>query len=325
VPDQLDQFPSISPTELRADKRYTSLADNKNPKRAFWSNWSGTPYAKEPAFVHYNFMQNTIAGYIDDSLKTFSTPADSTQHPAAGFRAAIGRIPASSGGFMLYFYFSSFELSQYAADQSFADMLNQCARDIIAPDLKGVIFDLRGNIGGANMDIDLVLNRFIHKPLLFAYTRYKNGPNRQDYKPWMPYYINPHPYPWERVKHDVPMVALINDYSISCAEMLPLAIKAMPKGYLIGTRTYGATGPRVGHTFPAATNGGPFSNNSGNTIWNNVIQAGLQLKDHKGVIYEGVGILPDKELTFDWAEFYGDGNGSGRDRQLEAAIAYIDG
>jgi C-terminal processing protease CtpA/Prc len=183
---------------------------------------------------------------------------------------------------------------------------------------------LRGNFGGAARDVDLLLNRLIHQPLLFAYTRYKNGLNRLDYKPWIPWYINPHPVPAERVQNDIPVVALVNDYSISCGEFAPMAIRAMPKGYLIGTQTFGAAGPRLGDVSPAAANGGSFENRSSASLWSPMTQAGWQTKCADGASYEGVGIRPDEVVEFDWAEFYGDGAGSGRDRQLLTAICHID-
>jgi C-terminal processing protease CtpA/Prc len=172
--------------------------------------------------------------------------------------------------------------------------------------------------------MDILLNRLTNHPLLFAYTRYKNGLNRLDYKPWIPFSLNPHPVPAARVQNDVPIVALVNDYSISAGEVAPLAIRAMPKGYLIGTQTFGATGPRVGDVSPAAANGGSFVNNNSASLWRQVVQAGKQTKGADGTNYEGVGITPDEIVEFDFAEFYGDGAGSGRDRQLHAAIKHID-
>jgi hypothetical protein len=318
-------FPDFSPRELAVAKRYLGITDNTNPKRAFWSNLSGVPYAEYPAFVNYDFLSHTIKNYINPQTGLlYHTLPHNNQHPAVGFRAMTGHIATSQGGFILYGYFSGFAIAANAEKAAFGVLVEQYVQDIKDPDLQGVIIDLRGNTGGAASDIDLVLNRFIHEPLLFAYTRYKNGPNRLDYKPWVPYYIYPHPYPSERVKNDIPVVALINDYSISCGELTPLAIKALPKGYLIGTRTYGATGPRFSDTIPEVTNGGSFSNTSGNTFWNNVLQAGIQTKARDGAIYEGIGISPDKTVAFNWSEFYGDGRGSGRDRQLEAAIRHID-
>jgi C-terminal processing protease CtpA/Prc len=97
----------------------------------------------------------------------------------------------------------------------------------------------------------------------------------------------------------------------------------MPKGYLIGTKTYGATGPRIGNLSPAVANGGSFLNISGASLWVQVVQAGWQTKGADGRSYEGVGITPDEIVEFDWPEFHGDGAGSGRDRQLLAAIQHI--
>jgi hypothetical protein len=83
-------------------------------------------------------------------------------------------------------------------------------------------------------------------------------------------------------------------------------------------------GPRYGDVSPAVANGGSFENRSSVSLWYQVTQAGFQTKGADGASYEGVGITPDKIVEFDWAEFRGDGAGSGRDRQLLAAIQHID-
>jgi C-terminal processing protease CtpA/Prc len=126
------------------------------------------------------------------------------------------------------------------------------------------------------------------------------------------------------VQNDVPVVALVNDYSVSAGEVVPMAIRAMPKGHIIGTQTFGAMGGRYGDVSPAVANGGSFENRSSISLWYQVTQAGFQTKGADGASYEGVGIMPDEIVAFDWAEFYGNGAGSGRDRQLLAAIRHID-
>jgi hypothetical protein len=107
---------------------------------------------------------------------------------------------------------------------------------------------------------------------------------------------------------------------------MPLAIKSMPKGYLIGTQTYGATGPRIGDVSPAALKSGSFT-----VQWDgggiNVIQAGSQTRGIHFENYEGIGIEPDEEVRFSWKAFTNDGayDENGTDAQLEAAITHITG
>jgi C-terminal processing protease CtpA/Prc len=322
-------LPVIRPAENRADARFADdLTADNNPKQAFRSTWSGTPFTGDEDYVNYNFWENTISQYMQDgstkkSYYDAAAAANADIDPTSIFRIATGHIANSGGGFILYFYVSAFALKA-SAEPQVAAIITQYLNDIANPDLQGIIIDLRGNTGGATDDIALLLNRLIDRPLLFAYTRYKNGLNRLDYKPWTPYYINPYPDQAKRIQNNVPVVALVNNYSISCGEIAPLAIRAMPKGYLIGTKTYGATGPRVGNISPAVANGGAFLNIGGASLWVQVVQAGFQTTGADGVSYEGVGITPDEVIEFDWIEFRGDGVGSGRDRQLLAAIRHID-
>ena len=321
-------LPRISPGLDRVDARFSGLTANDNPRRAFFaSTCSGTPFTANPDYTNYNFWEYTIRNYVTINARSFpSNPGTipANVEPGSVFRIATGHIPYSGGGFILYFYFSAFSLLEYSYRAEVYEIITQYLTDIADPSLRGVIIDLRGNTGGYSSEIDIVLNRLIHRQLRFAYVRYKSGLNRLDLTPWIPYYIAPHPNPSERLQNEVPVVALIDDFSISCGELTPMAIRRMPRGYLIGTRTFGATGPRFGDLSPAVLNGGSFINLSGNTLWEHVIMAGFQTRSVERRNYEGVGVPPHLTVTFDWAEFYGNGTGSGRDRQLLAAIRHID-
>jgi C-terminal processing protease CtpA/Prc len=90
----------------------------------------------------------------------------------------------------------------------------------------------------------------------------------------------------------------------------------MPKGRIIGTRTWGATGPRNGDETPTWTHGGSFTHNK---LWTQVVQAGYQTRGLHFENYEGVGIKPDEVVPFDRDDFL-----SGTDAQLQAAIRYVE-
>jgi hypothetical protein len=317
-----NELPDIMPMQDKVDARFSGLTAENNPKRAFFSSWSDIPYADSPWF-NYNFFEHTIENYLENAKGHGVYKADPpTNEPTSVFRIATGRIPQDGGGFILYFYFSEFYIKRYYTSQV-EGIVEQYWADIASPDLRGVIIDLRGNTGGNTSEIDLVLDRLIHRPLHFAYTRTKNGLNRLDYKPWVAWNIYPHPEQSKRVKNNVPVVALVNDYSISCGEMTPMAVRSMPTGYIVGTRTFGATGPRNGDVSPAYLNAGSFTTLMGSTFWKQAVMAGIQLKGVDGTNYEGVGLIPNEVVEFNWTQFYGDGAGSGKDRQLEAAIRRI--
>ena len=322
-------IPAIAPNEDRVAARFASLTADDNPRRAFASTWTGKPFTGNTDYPNYDFWEGTMQNYVKEARTRFPNPNDLTADTSPdSFRIATGRIPLSNpSDFILYLYFSEFDLARRVqTNRDVSAIMAQYLNDIPQPNLKGVIIDMRGNRGGANSDIDYVLNRLIQEPLHFAYTRNKSGVNRLDFTPWIPYIISPHPVKAERVQNNIPVVALVNDYSISSGELLPMAVSRMPKGYLIGTQTYGATGPRFGNNSPAVLNAGSFTNNSGYTLWNQVVMAGFQTKDTNHTSYEGIGIPPNEEIAFRWDEFASPstGFGHGRDRQLLAAIQHID-
>jgi hypothetical protein len=311
---------NISPVDNRVAARFSGLTANNNPRRAFLSTWSGTPFTVRPSYTNYNYWEHTIQNYVVDNAIGFPKPPYAPAGvPPDIFRITTGRIPHTGGGFILYFYFSAFAILENLTDDEVEEVLEQYIEDIADDDLRGVIIDIRGNGGGNTIEIPLLLNRLINQPLHFAYTRYKSGLNRLAYSPWIPFIIHPHPVQYERAKNNVPVVAIVNDHSVSCAELLPMAVRAMGNGHTVGTRTHGGTGPRFGDISPAALNSGSFINRSGSTIWSQTVIAGFQVRSANRTSYEGVGLTPDQVVEFNWSEF-----STGRDRQLEAAISHID-
>jgi C-terminal processing protease CtpA/Prc len=121
-----------------------------------------------------------------------------------------------------------------------------------------------------------------------------------------------------------PIVALVNDFSVSCGEILPIAVKSLRNGYLVGTQTWGATGPHFQDDSPGWTNGGCFTHNK---FWTQVYETGYELRALDYTSYEGVGVPPDKKVPFSCSAFTATPASSAKDAQLQAAIdaasAYI--
>jgi len=320
----------IIPMEDKVDARYPlvsgGLPDDSPQKAFYFNNWSGDPTGGDyGAESNWNYIEGLIEPkYAITSIGWAG---------AGGFHIALGKIGTGpvptdpTSDYIIYLSFNEFSITGNLGVTDAQDhkvvaiVLEQYLGAVVDARCKGVIYDLRGNTGGANIDIPLLLSPLLTKDLHFAYTRTKKGVNRLDYMPWMPYIFRANsadPADGIRAANagTMQVVALINDYSISCGELMPLAIKSMHNGYLIGTRTWGATGPRWGDTSPAATHDGSFS---GNKLWLNVTESGWQTKGRNFESYEGVGITPDEEVEFDWNEFR-HGN---KDVQLEAAIAHI--
>jgi hypothetical protein len=326
----IDDF---SPQQERVEKRFTGRMDDANPI-CLWviaaNDWSGDPFPPAyPGYKKWNFVNDFLGPkYLGGDWGWVATNE--------GFHIAHGQIPVPEGGHIAYLYFNAFHLLEIMGLESQIKDETQrlVTKQIDAfwkyaddPACKGIIFDLRGNTGGTITDIPYFLNNLLEEDIHFAYTRGKKGEGRLNYTPWTPLIIKAADTE-ERITQagKIPIVALVNDYSLSCGEIMPLAIKSMPNGYLIGTQTYGATGPRIGDISPAAFKSGSFT-----VEWDGgsleVVQAGLQTRGLHFENYEGIGIVPDEVVPFSWKVFTNNSayDAGGRDAQLEAAITHITG
>lgn len=96
------------------------------------------------------------------------------------------------------------------------------------PDLKGVIFDLRGNGGGLLAEAVNVSNIFIPKGELVVSTRGKVKEWDRSFKT-----LN------SSVDEDIPLVVVINDRSASASEIVCGVMQDYDRGVLVGQRSYG--------------------------------------------------------------------------------------
>ena len=95
-------------------------------------------------------------------------------------------------------------------------------------DLKGVIFDLRGNGGGLLREAINVSNVFVNKNETIVTTKSKVAEWDKSYKT-----LN------SPVDLEIPLVVMINGGSASASEIVSGAIQDFDRGVLVGSRTYG--------------------------------------------------------------------------------------
>ena len=177
--------------------------------------------------------------------------------------------------------------------------------------LAGVILDNRCNSGGYLSDLNYVVAPFIKKDHAVLSTRYKEGPGRLEHSVWSPITISPSSKNRDLASENIPYVVLANIYSISMGEITTYNISQLSTGYVIGERTYGATGPLLPDAIDY-TYGGPFGDIEEESHY--VYTSTYEVKTHEGFVPEGVGFTPNKEvLTKD----------AGVKGQLDAALEYI--
>ena len=179
------------------------------------------------------------------------------------------------------------------------------------PDIKDVIIDVRDNGGGYLADMQEILAPMLDTDLLVGYTRVKEGLGRLDYGPWVPCILSPAE---NHRKVEAPIVVLANLNSVSMSEMTCMAVSVLPNGCVVGERTFGGTGPLYGDYKFAYS--GAWENSAVSVYGSTAV-----MKDARGKIHEGVGIVPHIEVL-QTPEVEAEMR-SGVDPQLERALEYI--
>lgn len=177
--------------------------------------------------------------------------------------------------------------------------------------LAGIILDNRCNNGGSSGDLNHVIGPFIKKDYSVMSTRYKEGPGRLEHSVWSPITIEPAATSRDLADENIPYVVLSNIFSISMGEITTYGISQLPTGYVIGERTYGATGPLLSDAIDL-TYGGPFGDMDDENHY--VYTSTYEIKTHEGFVPEGVGFTPNKEILTKTAGVNG---------QLDEALKYI--
>jgi hypothetical protein len=301
-----DRSPSYSPGFERVSARYALPVDqNTNPEGYFDGS--------------VNQNQSLLEAAFPGTLRWAHVTGDKAILMATG-------TSTISGGHIRYLYFDGFSISNKfnqtdTESVKVKEIFEEYIADLKTEECKGVIIDVRGNGGGNTDDIPLILSPLLASDLHYENTRLKRSVGRLDYTAWTPDILKANPVgsPYRALKAGaLPVVAIINDYSVSCAEALPIAVKAMPGGYLIGTQTWGATGSRIGDSSPSELHGGCFTHNK---LWTQVVDGGKQARGLQYENYEGEGVTPNKVFPFDRSQFTD--VTTPKDVQLDAAIYYL--
>lgn len=182
------------------------------------------------------------------------------------------------------------------------------------PNLKGLIIDMRGSLGGYGSDGNILASQMIGQRLLRGSLKYKSGPGRLDYTPWANTYIDPAPGA-KAIR--VPLIILTDFATYSAAEYVTSALHAIPGTVTVGTATGGGS---TGNSTVDNIQGKGFTRIKWNGSPETFMELGMspsryRYVDGKEYIW---GMPPTYEVAFDTAAIQ-----AGRDPQLEKALTLI--
>jgi len=172
-------------------------------------------------------------------------------------------------------------------------------------EVKAIIFDLRNNPGGRVTDFDFLLGHLTDSQVTWGFTKYNIFDEPLKYTPWLESKLKP--------KRSNPLnlsiLSITNSGSQSLAESFVIILKSIPRTTVLGEKTFGATGP--------VADGNVLYGGSVNIRdFMTVEMSSASFKDWNGNIYEGKGIEPDIQISYDQS-------GTSMDNQIEEAIKFL--
>ncbi|MBC8172850.1 MAG: S41 family peptidase [Chitinophagales bacterium] len=160
---------------------------------------------------------------------------------------------------------------------------------------KGMIIDLRHNMGGDFTWAYSEMGRLTSEKRLVFSSKTKNGPAADAFTEWFDWYIEP-----AGSLYNKKVVVLTDRYTISAGERATMAFEVLPTATLIGDTTNGAHSTMVGGEL---ANGWTYTFPTQKVI------------SYDGNSYEGIGIAPDIVVKNSTEELL-----SGTDAVLDKAI-----
>ena len=164
-----------------------------------------------------------------------------------------------------------------------------------------MIVDVRGNMGGQDLDAYEIAGRFADKKRAAMKTKYRNGPDHDDFGPTKTWYIEPK----GKRQFTGPIILLTNLFTMSAGENFIFAMSRLPYVTQMGSTTSGACANTLRREL---LNG-----------WFYSVPIGL-FTDMEDRSVEGIGIVPAEENRFVNTP---EDLQAGIDTVLEAAIARL--
>lgn len=165
-------------------------------------------------------------------------------------------------------------------------------------DAKGLVVDLRHNLGGDFTYAFTNMGRLTAEKRLVFRSKTKNGPAAADFTPWHDWALEP-----KGEFCDKRIVVLTDRFTISAGERATMAFRTLPDAVLVGDTTNGGHSTMMGREL---ANGWKYT----------IATQKVQMAD--GRSYEGIGIAPDHVVRNHPAEL-----ANGYDAVLEKAMKLL--
>lgn len=146
------------------------------------------------------------------------------------------------------------------------------------PHSKGLILDLRNNIGGMTGHSEKLVSRLSTRDFIGEYHQRRNGPDHESFSKNKAVKVKAA----KGSAYTHPIVVLVNDKTVSAAEELLIMLKELPQVTVVGTHSQGALSDIYDRKLP---NG-----------WTLTL-SNMRFYDPDMVCHEGKGIAPDVEVT----------------------------
>jgi carboxyl-terminal processing protease len=183
-------------------------------------------------------------------------------------------------------------LSLSIFSESADPQVTEALKTLLENNPTGIIFDLRGNVGGYVASAVDIGSQFLPENTLLFYEKYGNAKE-------VKYYSHA-----GGMATDIPLVVLVNGYTASAAEIVAGALQDYQRAQLVGTTTYGKGS--VQEWIPLVNNLGAVRITV--SLW--YTPKGRQISKQ--------GLTPDIEIGFTEEEFQ-----AGKDPQLDRAIELL--
>lgn len=260
--------------------RYKPQISRCSNDEEFFNICSKMLYELKDAHVYIKAPFNSMnSGDVNTNLEPFSLNSTLNNHitdvkKCGSNIITYGRVKDNAD--IGYIHICAFNYGQtgISQNQNWASEIDIALEEL--KDTKAVILDVRGNRGGLTGNVSRISGRFCAEEKVYALSRTKNGPGKNDLGPAVDLTIKKNGS-WQYTK---PVILLTNAQTMSAGEEFTLALVSQPHVVQVGSPTCGVFSLSLERCL---TNGWKYS-------------VSVQyVTDGNGVCHEGKGIIPKSE------------------------------